>query len=84
MVSTASKNSNLNRCVSESSLRWSHSTKKRSVNYDKLKDYIESIKEERNQLEKELINLTKKYEIKQEETKKSNLIIEHLFDMNKK
>ena len=44
----STKKISMSRCVSESSLRWSRSRVKDTFNFEKLKDYIDRLKEERN------------------------------------
>ncbi len=68
------------RCVSERTLLWHDDPKRKSPNYEKLKGYIDGLKQERSDLERELMILAGKYEAKCEDVRKANALIEHLVD----
>jgi hypothetical protein len=73
------------RCVSERTLLWHDDPKRKSPNYEKLKGYIDGLKHERNEMERELLLLAAKYEAKCEDARKANALAEHLVDrLNKK
>lgn len=55
-------NRTLMRCVSEKTLPFSDFSHKKKHNYDKLRGYVEGLREERAEMEKQLIVLAKRYE----------------------
>ena len=59
---TASSVRTMLRCVSERTLLWHDDPKRKTPNYEKLKGYIDGLKQERTDMERELMILAEKYE----------------------
>ena len=56
-------------------MQWNENKKKKSINYEKLRVYIDNLKEDRQEMEREVVLLAKKYELKCEECRRSNLLV---------